>query len=174
LAATHIKKVTQDLNLHGTAGGGVALFGTLEDIVLDILGLDIGGGIFDPDGPQEGGKVPGDLFVPDKGFLGSAKQLGLKPARDEFGERGEGRLGKGLAVDAHDFLRKLVGVDLALNFLKMGVGNFSGSFLGFLGHADRFGVVAGLGGNFARDLALLAVRRAVAKHPEWRARMFSN
>jgi hypothetical protein len=77
-------------------------------------------------------------------------------------------------MDAHDLLGKLVGMDLALDFFKLGIGYLPGSFFGLLGHADRLAVKTGLRGDAARDLVLLAVRGAVAKHPVWRARMFSN
>jgi len=72
LAATHVEEIAQDLHFDCATGFAVTLLGTVKNKILNILGLDIGGRIFDFYRTDKCSEVFCDLLVADKGLVSAA------------------------------------------------------------------------------------------------------
>ena len=68
LAPTHVEEIAQDLHFDCATGFAVALLGTVKNKILNILGHDVGGRIFDLHRTDKCNEVFRDLLVADKGF----------------------------------------------------------------------------------------------------------
>ena len=68
LAPTHVEEIAQDLHFDCATGFAVALPRTVKNKILNILGHDVGGRIFDLHRTDKCSEVFRDLLVADKGF----------------------------------------------------------------------------------------------------------
>jgi len=69
LAPTHIEEIAQDLHFHCATGFAIAILSTVKNKILNVLGLNIIGGIFDLHNTDKCNEVFGDLLVANEGTV---------------------------------------------------------------------------------------------------------
>ena len=160
-----IEERAEHLDLDPLVGGALPLGYQVSHEGLDMVGLDVGDGQLQGGNSDSLDKFADDLPVADEGGFRFGVSFSFKPTLHHLLKCGQLGSGGGLADDAQDLLRKLLGLELLGEVLKVGGCFLFGGGLKFQGQVHGLVAEGGFGGEFARDLVLGSVRRTVAHDP---------